>query len=203
MHGKQQHRAIPIKHAKTTQKTAKNTSNARNITANLWHCRIRDRSICNWLLGGFNRETYSHYINHTRIYRLIELVINISKTSPSLLLGFFHYTTLAMQNHNHRISCQFLKKQVQCSLHGQWLVDNQILGKIHQMQGSHLKVQILRAHGWDGGRGRRESLGLGKRWRIKENDPPHYENDDDINHKAYFCEKHWKFDRYKIHNTLF
>lgn len=35
MHGKQQHRAIPIKHAKTTQKMAKKTSNAKKTTANL------------------------------------------------------------------------------------------------------------------------------------------------------------------------
>ena len=35
MQGKQQQRAIPIKHARTTQKMAKNTSNARNTTANL------------------------------------------------------------------------------------------------------------------------------------------------------------------------
>lgn len=35
MQGRQQQRAIPIKHAKTTQKMAKNTSNARNTTANL------------------------------------------------------------------------------------------------------------------------------------------------------------------------
>jgi hypothetical protein len=42
MHGKQQQRAIPIKHAKTTQKIAKNTSNARKTTASLQKFRIRD-----------------------------------------------------------------------------------------------------------------------------------------------------------------
>jgi len=35
MQGKQQQRAIPIKHAKTTQKMAKKTSNARKTTDNL------------------------------------------------------------------------------------------------------------------------------------------------------------------------
>lgn len=34
--GKQQQRAIPIKHANTTQKMAKKTSNARKTTANLY-----------------------------------------------------------------------------------------------------------------------------------------------------------------------
>jgi hypothetical protein len=42
MHGKQQQRAIPIKHAKTTQKMAKKTSNARKTTANLQKFRIRN-----------------------------------------------------------------------------------------------------------------------------------------------------------------
>jgi len=35
MQGKQQQSAIPIKHAKTTQKMAKKTSNARKTTDNL------------------------------------------------------------------------------------------------------------------------------------------------------------------------
>jgi hypothetical protein len=35
MQGKQQQRAMPIKHAKTTQKMAKKTSNAKKITASL------------------------------------------------------------------------------------------------------------------------------------------------------------------------
>lgn len=35
MQGKQQQRAIPIKHAKTTQNMAKNTSNAKKTTVNL------------------------------------------------------------------------------------------------------------------------------------------------------------------------
>ena len=35
MHGKQQHTAIPIMHAKETQKTTKKTSNARNPTQSL------------------------------------------------------------------------------------------------------------------------------------------------------------------------
>lgn len=34
--GKQQQRAMPIKHAKTTQKMAKKTSNARKMTATLY-----------------------------------------------------------------------------------------------------------------------------------------------------------------------
>jgi hypothetical protein len=34
--GKQQQRAMPIKHAKATQKMAKKTSNARKTTANLY-----------------------------------------------------------------------------------------------------------------------------------------------------------------------
>jgi hypothetical protein len=42
MHGKQQQRAIPIKHAKTTQNMAKKTSNARKTTANLQKFRIRE-----------------------------------------------------------------------------------------------------------------------------------------------------------------
>lgn len=45
MQGKQQQRAMPIKHAKTTQKMAKKTSNARNTTANQYNRGASCRSI--------------------------------------------------------------------------------------------------------------------------------------------------------------
>ena len=61
MHGKQQQRAIPIKHAKTTQKIAKKTSNARKTTDNLHNCRIRIMQLS-------SAEVLMHCANRTHIH---------------------------------------------------------------------------------------------------------------------------------------